>query len=118
MSGLHRVERGAEIAFIEVARNLAHMGEDVTLVGSGPDNPDTAYKYIRLKSGQRERFERLPSLPFFRDETAWEDVASAVQRAFVTDEAGSSALVERASDFAWANVAKRYREFFREVVAA
>ena len=73
LAGLHRVDRGAEIAFISVASQLARQGDEVTLIGSGPERPDTGYRYIQAPSIRREAFERWPSLPVFRNETAWEE---------------------------------------------
>lgn len=73
LAGLHRVDRGAEIAFMSVASQLARQGDEVTLIGSGPDRPGQEYRYIQAPSIRRERFERWPSLPVFRNETAWEE---------------------------------------------
>lgn len=73
LAGLHRVDRGAEIAFISVASQLARRGDEVTLIGSGPERPGREYRYIRAPSIARETFERWPSLPLFRNETGWEE---------------------------------------------
>jgi len=73
LPGLHRVDRGAEIAFLSVASELARRGDEVTLIGSGPPRPDTPYKYIQVPVSSRERFERLPHIPVFRSETVWEE---------------------------------------------
>jgi glycosyltransferase involved in cell wall biosynthesis len=73
LAGLHRVDRGAEIAFMSVASQLARQGDDVTLVGSGPERAGREYRYIQAPSIRREKFERWPSLPMFRNETAWEE---------------------------------------------
>ena len=75
LSGLHRVERGAEIAFTQIARNLAAMGDEVTLIGSGSPRPDSGYRFIEVPVVRRERFERFPRFPAFRTETAWEDAS-------------------------------------------
>lgn len=73
LAGLHRVDRGAEIAFISVASQLARKGDEVTLIGSGPERSGGEYRYIRAPSIARETFERWPSLPLFRNETGWEE---------------------------------------------
>ena len=73
LPGLHRVDRGAEIAFLSVASELARRGDEVTLIGSGPPRPDTPYNYIQVPVSSRERFERLPHIPVFRSETVWEE---------------------------------------------
>lgn len=77
LAGLHRMDRGAEVAFIAVASQLARKGDEVTLIGSGPERPGREYRYIRAPSISRERFERWPSLPMFRNETGWEDATFA-----------------------------------------
>ena len=73
LPGLHRVDRGAEVAFISVASELAKSGDEVTLIGSGPQRPGREYRYIQAPAISRERFERLPPLPLFRSETVWEE---------------------------------------------
>ena len=73
LPGLHRWDRGAEIAFISVANMLATAGEQVTLIGSGPCRQATAYHYIRAASVDRSYFNRFPPLPFLRSEYAYEE---------------------------------------------
>lgn len=75
LPGLHRVDRGAEVAFISVASELARRGDQVTLIGSGPPRADQPYKYLQVPLINRERFERWPRLPMFRTETAWEEAS-------------------------------------------
>jgi glycosyltransferase involved in cell wall biosynthesis len=75
LPGLHRVDRGAEVAFISVASELAKRGDQVTLIGSGPPRADTPYRYLQSSVINRERFERWPRLPVFRTETAWEEAS-------------------------------------------
>ena len=73
LSGFHRLDRGAEVALLSVADALAERNHEVTVAGSGMSRGGTKYRFVRVPSMPRERFEWLPSLPFFRDETAWED---------------------------------------------
>ena len=75
LPGLHRVDRGAEVAFISVASELARRGDQVTLIGSGPPRADQPYRYVHAPAISRERFERWPRLPVFRTETAWEEAS-------------------------------------------
>ncbi|WP_395622031.1 glycosyltransferase family 4 protein [Sphingomonas daechungensis] len=75
LPGLHRVDRGAEVAFISVASELAERGDQVTLIGSGPPRANQPYNYVQASLINRERFERWPRLPLFRTETAWEDAS-------------------------------------------
>ena len=77
LPGLHRWDRGAEVAFIAVADALANAGEQVTLIGSGPWREATAYHYVRAASLDRSYFNRLPSLPFVRNDYAYEELTFA-----------------------------------------
>lgn len=77
LPGLHKYNRGAEVAFISVARELSRLGENVTLIGSGIPRPDEPYRFLTCASVSRERFERLPSVPVFRNEYAYEDFTFA-----------------------------------------
>jgi glycosyltransferase involved in cell wall biosynthesis len=75
LPGLHRVHRGAEVAFESVAQEIAQEGKhEVTLVGSGRETPPRAYRFRRIGSVPRERFEGWPRLPFLRNEFAYEDL--------------------------------------------
>jgi glycosyltransferase involved in cell wall biosynthesis len=75
LAGLHRIDRGAEVAFIAVASELVRAGHQVTLIGSGPPRPDQPYRYDRAPAVARERFESFPHLPLLRNETAWEEAS-------------------------------------------
>ena len=78
MPGFHRVSRGAEIALQSVARQLAHdPAWSVTVAGTGAPDPDEPYDYVRLPVVRRERLERLPQVPFFRNEYAYEEATFA-----------------------------------------
>jgi glycosyltransferase involved in cell wall biosynthesis len=74
LPGLHRYDRGAEIAFISIASELARAGDAVTLIGSGPEREGTPYRFLHTASIPRERFESLPSIPCLRDETGYEEL--------------------------------------------
>lgn len=74
LPGLHRYDRGAEIAFISIASELARAGDTVTLMGSGPARESAPYRFLHIGSIPRERFESLPSIPCLRDETAYEEL--------------------------------------------
>jgi glycosyltransferase involved in cell wall biosynthesis len=73
LAGLHRVDRGAEVAFISVASELARGGDDVTLIGSGPSRPGALYRYLSAPVLPREKFESFPMLPALRSDTGWEE---------------------------------------------
>ena len=75
LSGLHRVDRGAEIAFIEVARNLSRLGHELTLYGSGSERSGEPYRFVHVPSINRKRFERWPRIPTLRSETGWEEAS-------------------------------------------
>lgn len=74
LPGLHRFNRGAEIAFISIAGELAKAGDAVTLIGSGPPRAATSYRYLRAPSLTRVHFESFPSIPVLRDEYAYEEL--------------------------------------------
>ena len=74
LPGLHRIDRGAEIAFISVAIELTKMGHDVALAGSGYAREGTPYRFLHIPSLSRRRFERFPAVPPFRDVTAYEEL--------------------------------------------
>jgi glycosyltransferase involved in cell wall biosynthesis len=78
LPGLHRVNRGAEVAFEEVATRLAG-GTDfaVTLFGSGGARSVQPYRYQKLRGIPREFFRHFPRLPYVRDAYAWEELAFA-----------------------------------------
>jgi hypothetical protein len=74
LPGLHRYDRGAEIAFISLATELAKANHDVTLIGSGAARDGALYRYVRVPSIDRRRFEHCPSLPLLRNECAYEEL--------------------------------------------
>jgi glycosyltransferase involved in cell wall biosynthesis len=74
LAGLHRVNRGAEVAFTSIGSELANAGHQVTLLGSGPTIAGRPYEYLRAACVPRERFEKFPKFPFLRQETAWEEL--------------------------------------------
>jgi len=74
LPGLGRVQRGAETAFLEVARNMARYPDiEVELFGTGDETPQELRSHS-VGFVSRERFENWPSLPFFRNEYAWEEL--------------------------------------------
>lgn len=77
LAGLHRYDRGAEIAFASLAKALGDLGQDMTLIGSGPPRDQSAYKYLAVPAVDRKRFEAFPSFPPFRVNTVWEELTFA-----------------------------------------
>lgn len=75
LPGFHAVERGAEVALMSVAEELARAGESVTLIGSGGERSGAPYVYKQAALISRKRFERFPQLPTLRNETAWEEAS-------------------------------------------
>jgi len=73
LPGLHKYDRGAEIAFVSVANELAKAGATVTLIGSGRDRTGTPYHFLRANSVPRENFTSFPSIPVLRNEYAYEE---------------------------------------------
>lgn len=77
LPGFHRFDRGAEVALLAVAEQLARTGDAVTVMGSGPPRAGTTYRYRQLRTISRESFEHFPRMPVLRNETAWEDATFA-----------------------------------------
>lgn len=75
LPGLHRYERGAEVAFTSLATELAHAGCAMTLIGAGRPRPDIPYRFLHAGALRRERFERMPKLPALRGDTAYEEAS-------------------------------------------
>jgi glycosyltransferase involved in cell wall biosynthesis len=74
LPGLHRYSRGAEVAFISIARELSKLGESVTLIGSGTPEKPAPYRFLQAESIRRERFEGFPFIPVFRNECCYEEM--------------------------------------------
>ncbi len=75
LPGLGRVQRGAETAFLEVARALGRDPEwEVTVFGSGDQGTD-GLSLQRVGCVPRERFERWPKLPCLRTENHYEELS-------------------------------------------
>ncbi|MDB5681538.1 MAG: hypothetical protein JWO16_1343 [Sphingomonas bacterium] len=73
LPGFHAQDRGAEVALLAVARELARGGDTVTVMGGGPARLDEPYRYIHVPIVDRRKFEKAPQFPMFRSDTAWED---------------------------------------------
>src|ERR1017187_479313 len=74
LPGLHRYDRGAEVAFISIARELAKAGVTVTLIGSGRKRPATPYGFLHANSVTRGNFSNFPFMPVIRNEYAYEEL--------------------------------------------
>jgi glycosyltransferase involved in cell wall biosynthesis len=74
LPGLHRFDRGAEVAFISVAKELAKAGDSVTLIGSGQARDAAPYRFLHAASLGRKNFEKFPKIPLLRDECAYEEL--------------------------------------------
>lgn len=77
LPGFHRVERGAEVALLSVADQLARRGHAVTVFGMGEPRDGVAYRFRHVPAIARERFERAPFFPPLRSEVHWEDMTFA-----------------------------------------
>jgi glycosyltransferase involved in cell wall biosynthesis len=77
LSGIHRVNRGAETAIERIAAGLAQLGHAVTVFGSGPERPEAPYQYQRIATVPREKFERWPGFPPMRSHYNWEELTFA-----------------------------------------
>ena len=80
LAGLHRVRRGAEVAFESIAEQLALNREDtVTLIGSGEPRAGQPYRFAQVPLIARERFEKWPTGPFFRNDMMYEEFTFAAR---------------------------------------
>jgi glycosyltransferase involved in cell wall biosynthesis len=78
LPGLHRVNRGAEVAFESIASELARRANcEVTLIGSGEPRQDRPYRFRHAGCTPRERFSGWPRVPMFRDAYAYEEATFA-----------------------------------------
>ena len=69
LPGLHRVNRGAEVAFESIATEIAKLGlDEVSLIGSGQPISGRPYEFRHSGLIPREKFERFPRFPPFRSE--------------------------------------------------
>lgn len=75
LPGLHKYERGAEVALNSLAKEMAVGGDDVTIIGSGRPKASQPYRFLRAPAISREGFEHFPSLPVFRSETVYEEAS-------------------------------------------
>lgn len=74
LPGLHRVSRGAEVAFEALGRSLAvDSADSITLIGTGAARDGDPYHFLSARSVPRERFESWPRLPPFRSEFGYEE---------------------------------------------
>lgn len=74
LPGLHRVVRGAEVAFEAIAHELSQQDDcDVTLFGSGQPRSNQLYKFTHVNDLDRKHFERWPQVPIFRNEYVYEE---------------------------------------------
>jgi glycosyltransferase involved in cell wall biosynthesis len=74
LPGLHRYDRGAEIAFTSIAKELANAGDTVTLMGSGQERPGMPYRFLWTRSVPRENFQSWPAIPVLRNDCAYEEL--------------------------------------------
>jgi len=77
LPGLGRVQRGAETAFLEVARGLSRRGVHVELFGSGTEGTEGLITHV-VPCLDRRHFENWPSLPGLRTETVYEELTFAL----------------------------------------
>lgn len=77
LPGFHRFDRGAEVALLAVAEHCARAGDAVTVMGAGKPRLDVPYTFCHVPAINRKWFERMPSLPVLRGDTAYEEASFA-----------------------------------------
>ncbi len=77
LAGLGRVNRGAEVAFENIAREVAaRPGFEVTLIGSGDGSrAGEKVRFVSAPCAARERFEKWPTFPPMRSDLVYEEFA-------------------------------------------
>ena len=78
LPGFHGVDRGAEVALLAVAQELAELGVHVSVFGSGSERAGCKYDFKHVGSIPRTYFESMPSIPSLRNETAYEDLTFSI----------------------------------------
>ncbi len=74
LPGLGRVQRGAETAFWQIAKHLARFPDmHIQAFGSGYEGPQ-GVDFCHVPCMGRERFERWPKIPCFRNECYYEEL--------------------------------------------
>jgi hypothetical protein len=56
LPGLHKVHRGAEIAFESLGAELSRLGQQVTLIGSGRPDSQRPYRFLHAGCVSRQQF--------------------------------------------------------------
>jgi glycosyltransferase involved in cell wall biosynthesis len=75
LPGLHRVTRGAEVAFEAIADQLGQRPDvELTLFGSGHARAGQPYNFQHVPNLPRENFEQWPKFPILRTEFAYEEL--------------------------------------------
>lgn len=75
LPGFHRFDRGAEVALLAVADYCARAGDTVTVMGSGAARAGVPYTFCHVPAINRTWFERMPSVPGLRGNTAYEEAS-------------------------------------------
>ena len=109
LPGLHLVHRGAEAAFLALARELAKKPDmDVTLIGAGTAPADVPYRFLHAACTPREKFRKWPSLPLFRSEYRYEEWSFTRNLSKVYDPAAYDATITCSYPFVqWALRSKK-----------
>jgi glycosyltransferase involved in cell wall biosynthesis len=75
LPGLHRINRGAEVAFESVAQCLGQLpGFQVTMIGSGHPREGTAYEFRHAGAVLRTWFRNWPKVPLLRHDCMYEEL--------------------------------------------
>jgi glycosyltransferase involved in cell wall biosynthesis len=72
LPGLHRVDRGAEVALEAIGQELAALDENVVVLGGGRSKPGRSYEFRHVPVIDRGRFARFPAVPMLREPASYE----------------------------------------------
>ena len=83
LPGLHRINRGAEVALEQIARHLARRpGWDVTVIGAGRARAAEPYRFFRAPCVHRKWMPPPPPIPGLRDQYMLEELTFLPSLAF------------------------------------
>ena len=93
-AGLHRVQRGSEVAFEAIAHEIALQGRhEVTLLGSGQPIDGRAYAFRHIAFIGREKFTRWPNVPLLRNADMYEELTFAACLALTNADSRADVII-------------------------
>lgn len=93
-AGLHRIQRGSEVAFEAIAHQIATSGRHkVTLLGAGVPLDGRAYVFKHVPTIAREKFIKWPKFPLLRSADMYEELSFAAALACTNGDRGADVTI-------------------------